>query len=63
MAERHLEGADWSAVDQARLARHEQLLAIWRDLPAEELLVDLTVLAQLAAFTQRQELERLKAAR
>ena len=42
-------------IDPQRLARHEQLLNLWHALPAEELLLDLSVLAQLAAFRQQQE--------
>jgi len=37
-------------VDRARLDRHERLLRLWQDLPAEELLADLVVLAQLASY-------------
>jgi hypothetical protein len=42
-------------VDHARLARHETLMGIWRELPVEELLIDMSVLAQFAAFRCRQE--------
>ena len=48
-------------VDRARLERHDQFLAIWTGLPAEELLADLNVLTQLVAFRARQERVLLEA--
>ena len=44
-----------------RLARHNDLLARWRDLSAEELLADLNVLVQLVAFRYRQDMALLGA--
>jgi len=46
----------FDAIDRKRIARHEQLLAIWRELAVEELCADLNILGQLIAFHQRQEL-------
>jgi hypothetical protein len=45
---------DWDQVDRLRIARHEGLLAIWQDLPAEEILADVVIAVQLAAFKARQ---------
>jgi hypothetical protein len=45
-----------------RLARHERLLKLWRGLSTEELLADLMILAQLASYTQHQELQAGRAA-
>ena len=42
-------------VDAARIERHAALVALWHELPAEELASDLSVLAQLVAFKARQE--------
>jgi hypothetical protein len=55
----HDDGTPFAAiteVDHARLQRHTTLLAIWRDLPVDELLGDLSVLAQLCAFRAHQHL-------
>jgi hypothetical protein len=38
-----------------RLLRHKALLDIWQDLPAEELLADLLILAQIAAYRAHRE--------
>lgn len=42
-------------LDQARLDRHERLLQFYNGVPAEEILLDLTILAQITAFRLRQE--------
>jgi hypothetical protein len=41
-----------------RLRRHEQLLALWRDCTALELVSDLNVLTQLLQFRCYQDAER-----
>jgi hypothetical protein len=43
----------FTRVDLARLARHEQFLAIWRELPLDELIADLGVLTQFVGFRAR----------
>ena len=51
---------DEQALDYARLARHQRLIEMYEDVAAEELLIDLVVLVQMAAFKQRQEKQDLK---
>lgn len=36
----------FARIDRARLVRHEHLLAIWRQLPLDDLIADLVVLTQ-----------------
>jgi hypothetical protein len=45
-------------LDPARLKRHEQLLALWRDLPPSELLADAFVLLQLVGVRLHLQRER-----